>query len=165
MGFKLEQKRTDPIPGGEYLATIKDFQEAEGKYGLQFKIIYEVAEGPYIGRQIIGWCSQVFSSKSNLYQITRAAFNNRVIPPTWTFDSDYLIGRKVVLSVVRRVSDKDGQEFNKVDAVLPVPRGGSNSNGAATQPQPPAPEPAPDPVAEAPVTRQSLEDWLTEEAA
>jgi hypothetical protein len=45
-------------------------------------------------------------------------FGGEEIPPEWDFDSDSVIGRKVILCVIKRQGDNN-TEYNKIDAVLP----------------------------------------------
>jgi hypothetical protein len=133
MGFQIKQTRTEILPGGEYPAEIATIEAADGQFGPQLKITFDLLDRP--GRSLMGWCSQKFSPKSKLYLWTKAAFGGHDIPPAWTFDSDRLIGKKVILSVVRR-RDDDGDEYNRIDNVLSWHNGSQQQTPVVETPAP-----------------------------
>jgi hypothetical protein len=133
MGIQVEQTVYEVLPTGEYVASIHQIEETEGQYGSQLKFEFVVEGGENDGTTLLGWASKKFSNKSKLYKWARAAFNAD-IPTDYTFDSDDLIGRKVVLTVVVDSKD-DGTEFNRVDAVRPL-KHKKSGNGAPPPPPP-----------------------------
>ena len=90
----------------------------------------------------MGWASATFSNKSKLYRWTRAGFGGQPIPREYSFTPGDLVGRKVRLTVLVKVRD-DGEEYNKVEEVLPLreqnlfPQGSSEPQGQPAH-QPPS---------------------------
>ncbi|GAI12914.1 unnamed protein product, partial [marine sediment metagenome] len=72
---------------------------------------------------VLGWCSQTFSNKSKLYAWTKAAFGGGDIPREYTFDSDDLENKLVILTLVVRTRD-DGTPFNRIDSLREIPKTG-----------------------------------------
>lgn len=116
MTVKIEQKSYELLPVGDYKAVITNVQNDEGMFGPQLRVDFLVEGGDYEGSQLVGWCSATFSPRSKLYSWTKAAFGGTEIPPTYAFNSDDVIGRRVVLTVIIRTKD-DGTEFNRIEAV------------------------------------------------
>ncbi len=121
MGIVIEQENFETLPMGEYPARIVEIGESVGQYGRQLVFTFEVDGGEHDGRQLKGWTSATFSRKSKLYSWVRAAFGAE-IPSDYSLDTDHLIGRKVRLGVIVRLKAESGEEFNKIDGVLPVKR-------------------------------------------
>lgn len=140
MSIIIEQAQYTLVPTGDYKARIAEIVEDEGVYGPQVKFAFLVVGGEFDDQTLLGWCSAKFSSQSKLYQWTRAAFGAD-IPTEYAFNSDDLLGRNVILTVIVREKD-DGTEFNKIERVRTR---GSNSTGPAPQPAgyPPQPESPP----------------------
>ena len=134
----IEQTQYELLPVGEYPAVIVEATPDEGQFGPQIKFVFNVAGGQYDGCVLSAWTSQKFSSKSKLYQWTRAAFG-RDIPKTYNLDTDELLGRHVNLVVTIQQKD-DGTEFNKVETLRPA----GHANGQAVQ-QASTPTPPPSP--------------------
>ena len=118
MGIKIEQTTFDAVPTGEYKAVITAIEPAEGKFGPQLQIKSEINDGPYAGNTFLCWVSPKFSPKSRLYEWVEAALAMPV-PKSYTFDSDHLIGREVIATLVVRELDGGG-EVNRVDKVRKV---------------------------------------------
>ena len=120
MGIKIEQTTYDAVPTGDYKAVITAIEQVEGKFGPQLQIKSEINTGPYAGNTFLCWVSPKFSPKSRLYEWVEAALAMPV-PKTYTFDSDHLIGREVVATLVVRELDGGG-EVNRVDRVRAASR-------------------------------------------
>ena len=113
----IEQVYYEPIPTGKYPAKIKEIVEADGQFGPQLKFTFELQPGEGgESRELLGWTSQKFSNKSKLYKWTKAAFGGSPIDRSYTFKSEDLVGRSVLLTVVERESD-DGEIYSKVDGL------------------------------------------------
>lgn len=136
MSIKIEQTVYELLPVGDYHAVITDIQQTDGIYGPQLCFSFTIEGGDHDGSQLKAWCSAKFSTKSKLYEWARAAFGGVEIPPTYTFDADDVMGRKVTLTVIINAKD-DGTEFNKIQTVkrFRAPAGQSgNGNQAALFP-------------------------------
>lgn len=141
MGIKIEMTKYDPIPAGVYLAQIGAVDEAEGQFGPQLKIRFDLLDDEHSDRALTGWTSCKLSPKSKLYTWSKAAiFGGRDIPATWSFDSDGLLGRQVQI-VVSAERGSDGETYNKVKDVLPL-RQRAARPAPVPDAQPRAPQPA-----------------------
>jgi hypothetical protein len=138
MGIQVEQTVYEVLPTGEYLASVSEIEQEDGQFGQQLKFVFEVGSGDFEGVTLWGWTSMKFSNKSKLYKWTKAAFGGADVPQEYTFDSDDLLGRKVVLTVVVNTKD-DGSEFNRVDAVKPYRQPKTGNGAQAAPPSPPPP--------------------------
>ena len=118
MGIRIEQTTCEAIPTGEYQAVITEIEAVEGKFGPQLQIKCEINAGPQAANTFLCWVSTRFSPRSRLYEWVEAALATRV-PRTYTFDSDHLIGREVIVTLVVRELDGGG-EVNRVDRVRAV---------------------------------------------
>ena len=119
MGFKIAQKTFEVIPTGDYPATIEAIELTDGQFGQQLKFSFSL-DGK--NQTLWGWASASFTPKSKLYSWTRAAMGGRPIPLNYNLDTDHLIGKQVLLTVV--ISRKeDGAEFNKISDVRPYLNG------------------------------------------
>lgn len=120
MGIQIKRTASEPLPEGMYEATFQELTEEEGKFGPQLKAKFQIEAPGYEGRTLTGWASRSFSPKSKLYGWVKAAvFGGRDIPETYqTFDSDHLIGRRVLL-LVETAKGSDGETYNKITTVLP----------------------------------------------
>jgi hypothetical protein len=118
MGIKIEQTTFDAVPTGEYKAVITAIEQVEGKFGPQLQIKSEINDGPYAGNTFLSWVSPKFSPKSRLFDWVEAAMA-MAVPKSYTFDSDHLIGREVIATLVVRELDGGG-EVNRVDRVRAV---------------------------------------------
>ena len=120
MGYQIEVRYFDVFPAGEYPAKITNIEKVDGQFGEQLKFTFTLQpneDGEK--RELIGWTSFVFSNRSKLYKLVRSAlFNGGKIPRGYTLDTDELLGKPVVLVVTKRLNDS-GEEFNKIDDVLP----------------------------------------------
>lgn len=132
MGIQIQQSVYETIPTGEYKASIENIEEVEGQFGDQLKFEFVIEGGEYDGTSLLGWVSKKFSNKSKLFKWTRAAFGGADIPIDYNFDSDDLLSRKVVLTVVVTSKD-DGSEFSKISDVRPL-RQKKSGNGAPPPP-------------------------------
>ena len=118
MGIKIEQTTYDAVPTGDYKAVITGIEQVEGKFGPQLQIKCEINAGPHAGNTFLCWVSPRFSPKSRLYEWVEAVLAMPV-PRTYTFDSDHLIGREVIATLVVRELDGGG-EVNRVDRVRSI---------------------------------------------
>ena len=118
MGIKIEQTTYDAVPTGDYKAVITGIEQVEGKFGPQLQIKCEINAGPHAGNTFLCWVSPRFSPKSRLYEWVEAVLAMPV-PRTYTFDSDHLIGREVIATLVVRELDGGG-EVNRVDRVRAI---------------------------------------------
>ena len=132
MGATIKQTHFEPLPVGEYQATIGAAAMEDGQFGTQVKFRFDVTTPGFEARSVTGWASATFSPKSKLYQWTRAAFG-RDIPPEYDLNLDHLLDRPVVLVLVTKTGD-DGAEYNKIHDVRPVRRNGSAPAPAPTVP-------------------------------
>ena len=139
MGFKIAQKVFETIPTGDYPAEIEAVELTDGQFGQQLKFTFTL-DGK--NQSLWGWASASFTTKSKLYTWTRAAFGGKPIPPNYNLDTDHLIGKKVLLTVVTARKD-DGSEFNKITDVRPLLNGNGPQPGAQPTVQPVATGPAP----------------------
>ncbi len=128
MGFKIAQKVYEVLPTGDYPAEIIQVDLTDGQFGQQLKFSFDL-----LGKNqtLWGWASASFTTKSKLYGWTRAAFGGKSIPANYGLDTDHLIGRRVLLTVVV-ARKEDGTEFNKIQDVRPY----LNGNGNGVQPVP-----------------------------
>ena len=140
MGITIEQTKYEPIPTGKYLAVIDSIEATDGKFGSQLKFKFQlVGDNNSQPASLLGWASAKFSSRSKLYEWTKAAFGGKPIPADYLFDSDDLIGKHVVLTVVEDEGEKG--PFNRIDSVKPYVK---TSKPQPIQDEPPEPEAPPD---------------------
>jgi len=133
MGYKIEQTVYEVLPTGDYPASIGRIELEDGQYGQQLKFSFDLLVEEYADRTLLGWASAKFSTKSKLYGWTRAALGGQPIDPAYVLDTDDLIGKKVLLTVlVKQKDDGSGIEFNKIDSVRPY----RNGQAPVQQPEP-----------------------------
>lgn len=123
MGTKIRQTFVMTWPVGEYVGRIDKITEKEGTYGPQLQFAFKLIQMDEKASPVLGWCSQTFSNKSKLYAWTKASFGGGEIPETYDFDSDDLIGKKVLLTLVIR-DREDGTPFNRIDSLRAIPATG-----------------------------------------
>ena len=133
MGYTREQVIHEILPAGQYPAKITEIElDEEGKFGPQFKFKFTLPPGENNkSRELTGWTSDVFSNHpSKLYEWVQAAvFDGGEIPKEYSFDSDGMLGKYVMLIVALETND-DGKKFNKIKTVLPY------QQQSPVQPQP-----------------------------
>jgi hypothetical protein len=117
MTICIKQTQHAVLAAGEYLAEVASIEEVDGQFGPQLKISFTLL-GEHEGAKLTGWCSKSFNTKSKLYEWTAAIFG-KPISPEWDFDSDALLSRKVLLTVVKRAGT-NGEEFSKIYSLAPV---------------------------------------------
>jgi hypothetical protein len=117
MTLTIKQTRFQLLPIGEYTAKITDIDADDGKFGPQVRFEFEIQGGDYSGQTLLAWASATFSPRSKLYAWTRAALGSDILPD-YDFNSDDLLGRMVMVTVVIRPND-DGAEFNRVENIRP----------------------------------------------
>jgi len=123
----IEQTKSLVVRPGEYPAEITEVEATTGQYGPQLKFVFTITGGgEYSGETLLGWTSAKFNRASRLYQWARAAFG-KPIPADYNLNTDHLIGKTVLITVVRRTKD-DGSEFGRIDSL-----------SAYTPPAPPEP--------------------------
>lgn len=116
MGIRIRQTKTQLHPVGEYRAVIADISAAEGEFGPQCEFTFGLIDVDPDIAVIRGWATQKFSPRSKLYAWTKAARGGGLIPEDYTFDSDDLIDKEVLLTLVIR-DREDGSQFNRIDLV------------------------------------------------
>ena len=105
------------IPMGVYNARITEVNEdTEGQFGPQFQYNFEITAGEHEGVNLLGWSSQKFSKKSKMRKWATAALQ-RTFSPGEQIDTDDLVGKPVRIEVLKKTSESDGSEFNKIDDV------------------------------------------------
>lgn len=116
MGITIKQTVYDPIPTGKYTARISKIEESAGQYGPQLKFVFDLQPGEDgKSRSLTGWASKNFSVRSKLYEWTLAALGP--FDHEYAFNSDDLIGKKVILVVTEKVGDQG--VFSVITSVLP----------------------------------------------
>ncbi len=123
MGVKIPQTFIRTYPVGEYVAQIEKVTPKAGDFGPQLQIAFKLVQMDADASPVLGWCSQTFSNKSKLYGWVKAAFGGGDIPKEYTFDSDDLINKKVLITLVIR-DRKDGTQFNRIDSLRAIPETG-----------------------------------------
>jgi hypothetical protein len=118
MTICIKQTQHTVLAAGEYLAEVSAIEQVDGQFGPQLKISFALL-GEHEGAKLTGWCSKSFNVKSKLYEWTLAIMGGKPIPPDWDFESDALMSRKVMLTVVKRAGT-NGEEFNKIDSLAPA---------------------------------------------
>lgn len=116
MSIKIPQTTFEAVPTGEYHARIDSIADETGQYGDQLKFKFALID-EFEGRALTGYTTQIFSQNSKLYAWNKAALGGGPIPPNSPFDSDDLIGKEVVLVVVRKQGDNG--YFNRIEDVKP----------------------------------------------
>jgi hypothetical protein len=137
MPIIIEQTHWEPIPTGNYPAKIVDLEEIDEQYGPQIKFTFELTpddEGE--SRTIYGWCTRKFSPKSKLYGWMKAALGGGPIDRNYKFNSDDLIGRRVILSITE--DQREDGLVNRISGVMP------HNNQNEDQEDPFAPQDEPD---------------------
>ncbi len=129
--FKIPKKTIVLIDEGVYPATIKSMEKGAGNFGEQIKFTFD------LGNQfkLTGWTSTNYSEKSKLFLWTKAVLAD-TFDPKADFDTDWLLGKKVLIQVSKRMGT-DGNTYNKIETVLGLPK-----QSAALQPAPVQPVPA-----------------------
>lgn len=131
MALQIKQTHYELLPVGEYVAKISAIEADDGKFGPQVKFEFEIQGGNYAGQTLLSWASAKFSPRSKLYGWSRAALGGDILPD-YDFNSDDLLGRPVMVTVVIRPND-EGAEFNRVENVRPYR---PTQNGGSQEPPP-----------------------------
>ena len=121
MAIRIEQTKFDQVPTGAYPAVIADLEMVTGQYGeqIQWQLKIEQPGTDWDGIPLSAWTSAKFSPKSKLYAWTRAAFDGKDIPTDYTWNSEHLMGKRVMVVVVEKIKP-DGTEFSKVEDLRPM---------------------------------------------
>jgi len=139
MGVKIPQTVIQTYPLGEYVARIGRVTTKEGTFGPQLQIPFHLTQMEENASPVLGWCSQTFSNKSKLYTWTKAVFGGGDIPREYTFDSDDLENKLVIITLVVRTRE-DGTPFNRIDSLRAIPETGEiPGQPAGTEVEPPLP--------------------------
>ncbi len=116
MSITITQTVFVPVPPGTYVAKILSIEEETGQFGAQLKFKFELqlkeGEQPKV---LNGWCSKKFGPKCKLFEWTIATLGP--IDRTYTFNSDDLIGKKVLVVVTQERGETG--IYNKITQVLP----------------------------------------------
>lgn len=123
MGHKLKQTFVRTYPVGEYVARIGNITTKPGDFGPQFQLPFHLTQMDPDSSPVLGWCSQTFSNKSKLYAWTKAAFGGGEIPREYNLDTDDLVNKLVLITLVIRTRD-DGTQFNRIDSLRAIPETG-----------------------------------------
>jgi len=111
----LDPKEFSLIPTGSYPATIQSLEEAEGKFGPQFRWMFDLGRIVDVDevedeKLLVGYTGQELGSKSKLWAWVAATG----LDPAEGIDTEDLIGRRVVLDVTIEPR-KDGLgEYNAI---------------------------------------------------
>ena len=129
----------EALPAGTYPAQLVAAEEADGQYGPQVKLTFEITSGELAGKKLLAWASLRYSEKTKLYGWTRAILGHA---PEW-FDSDDLLHKPCRIVVSEKLGDGGDVIHNKVDNVLPA-RQPVAARSAAKAVRAPVEEPPPD---------------------
>lgn len=132
MPITVKQTQHVCLPAGVYPAQVSNIEDADGQYGPQLKFTFDLL-GEHQGKQLTGWTSKSFNVKSKLYEWTQGMLGGIAIDPEWDFSSDAVMGKKVLLTVLKKAGD-NGSEFNRIDNVLPAPRPKAKAKAAPPPP-------------------------------
>lgn len=128
------------VPTGNYPATIADITEAEGQYGPQLRVEFELGDvetvdGEVQSVKLSSWTSQKFTGgkkPSKLWTLVAAA---GLSPDAMEgLDVAELIGRKVRLTVTEEPRRDGDGIYNRIVAFLPVAARKAATNGHAKAP-------------------------------
>jgi hypothetical protein len=128
------------IPPGAYPAEIVSLELVESQFGPQVKWVFKLntkgldyTDGE---TQITAWTSTNYSEKSKLCQWNQAALGS-VFDPGADFEASKIIGKQVLVSVVRATSSK-GAEYNEISDVMPLYASNHPQQLALPNPEPDA---------------------------
>ena len=122
MAIKIQQRTIETLPMGEYVAVVKALDSEVRDFGrgdqAQVRWFFECETPSGDPVDVPGWCSATFSNRSKLYTWTKAVFGGKELPRNYDFNSDDIVGRKVI--VVLTVEERDdGSDFNRVNRLKP----------------------------------------------
>ena len=111
----------ESIPTGEYLAELIDYENTDGQFGPQYKLIWEIVKPEkFAGKQRYDWCSKKLTTggkmQSKLWGRIEALMN-RPIQIGENIDLDALISRRAILVIVEEAKGDD--VFAKIASVKP----------------------------------------------
>lgn len=111
----------DVIETGRYVVQVVDIEETtsefNGEVTQQFKWQFEILnQGPYKGRKMMAWSSQLFTAKSKLVK-WGAALLHKKVEEMDSLDTDELIGLRAIAIVVEG-SKKNGDAISKIDNLI-----------------------------------------------
>ncbi len=132
----IQKKTSIALEQGVYEAVISSIEQTTGTYGEQLRWKFRLGDD----LELSGWTSMVFSESSKLFKWYSAAMGHE-FNPTADFNSSFAIGKTVQIDVSIKVGT-DGSQYNKVEAVLPLPKQRLQPPKVAVQ-TPPMPEPSP----------------------
>jgi hypothetical protein len=143
--MEYELRVFETVPAGLYPATVNEIAEEEGNWGRYLKLTFELDTGA----TVTGCCSAKFSTRSKFYRWVKALlFDGHPAPKGYRLNADRLVGRSCSVQVGLE-RDKDGENYNVVEAVYPNTTNNAQPTGApvpmATAPvvsRPPEPPPA-----------------------
>ena len=125
MSIVIPQAHYEAVESGEYMAEIVGIDSTITQFGQQLKFYFALSNGGNVDRKTIcGWCHPSFTTKTKLYRWTKAALGGAEINTYYNFNSDDLVGRKVIINVEKRVNDNGGFS-NKITDVKPYNPTGS----------------------------------------
>ena len=105
---------TEPIPTGEYRVELTAIELASGQFGDQLKWTFRVLDK---GRNLVAYSSPLASLVGKSMRWAGALLG-RPIQPSEKVDFETLVG-KTAIAVVVKQRKENGQEFNRVEDLLP----------------------------------------------
>ncbi len=118
MEVRFKATNYEPLPTGEYPATLQNVEVSEGQYGSQVRLTFAL-DGQYAGRKLTAYARLSESLSGKLAKWTQSILA-RPIREGETVDLNALIGKPCTLVVIR-ATKPDGAGFNRVENVLPAP--------------------------------------------
>lgn len=115
----IKQSSYEPVPTGDYSAKIGSCVVEASKYGEQVRFRFDITTRGLEEHSVFGFASATFSPSSKLFKWTQAAFGGRTIPRSYDLDTEDLLDRAVMLTLVVRELE-DGRRVNKIDDVRPI---------------------------------------------
>lgn len=118
MQLQFKSTTYEPLPTGEYPATLQNVEQVDGQYGTQLRFTFELS-GQYAGRKLTAYARLSESLSGKLARWVQALLG-RPVKEGETVDLAPLINKPCVLVVLKQVKP-DGTPYNKVEDVLPAP--------------------------------------------
>jgi len=114
MAITITAQGTEPLPTGEYRVELTAIELDSGQYGEQLRWTFRVLEK---GRNLVAYSSLSPSLASKCMRWAGVLLG-RPIQAGEAVDFEALVGKTAVAVVVKQRKE-NGQEFNKVDDLLP----------------------------------------------
>ena len=114
MALTITAQSSDPLPTGEYRVELIAIELGDGNYGEQLKWTFRVLDK---GRNLVAH-SSVSASLVSKCMRWAGALLGRPVQAGESVDFEALVG-KTAVAVVVKLRKENGQEFNKVEDLLP----------------------------------------------